>query len=324
MSDRSKIEWCDATWNVVTGCTQVSSGCAHCYAKTLHDRRHRAYQAGAKLPEQYAKPFSTIQLHPDRLEMPLHWKKPRRVFVNSMSDLFHEDVPDWFLAEVLVMISSCATHTFMVLTKRPERMLDYLSKWAEIEKGWITSSGPQPRRIYKPFWPIKNLWLGVSVEDQKAADERIPLLLQTPAAVRFVSCEPLLGTVDLNRTIWEGMGAYGYQSLTGLHFPFTLEPQYGPKLDWVITGGESGPNARLMHPDWARRLRDQCVAAEVPFFFKQWGEWAPDYLCDTKEPHKIIEWPHPGHIGCMFRCGKKAAGRMLDGREWNEFPAVER
>ena len=317
MSDRSKIEWCDATWNVVSGCTQVSSGCAHCYAKTLHDRRHKAYLAGAKLPEQYAKPFSTVQLHRERLFMPLHWKKPRKIFVNSTSDLFHEDVDEQFITVILWIMKLANHHTFMVLTKRPERMLDYMRRIELVNA---------PRGDM--FWPIKNLWLGVSVEDQKAADERIPLLLQTPAAVRFVSCEPLLGPVDLDLTIREGNGAYGYQSLTGQHFPFTLEPQYGPKLDWIICGGESGPGARPMHPDWARSLRDQCQVAGVPFFFKQWGEWLPVSQSLHLSAGKISEVPYhcwdadPKPTSAhSVRVGKKAAGRLLDGREWNEFPS---
>lgn len=288
----TRIEWADEVWNPVTGCSKVSQGCKNCYAERIAGRFWKD------------RKFSDVQFHEDRLDAPSHWKKPRRVFVNSMSDLFHEKLNFSEILTVFYRMGIYDRHIYLVLTKRPQRMLEFFDYWKE-HIDWCLANG---NPFFKP--PLRNIWLGVSVEDQKAADERIPLLLQTPAAVRFVSCEPLLGAVDLS----------GY--LTGLYIlgerpELTINE---PSLNWVICGGESGPGARPMHPDWARSLRDQCQAAQVPFFFKQWGEWAPDCLCDTKKPHPETPRPHPGLIGCMFRCGKKAAGRLLDGREWNEYP----
>lgn len=294
------IEWTDAVWNPVTGCSKVSEGCRNCYAFALHDMRHKAYLEGKKLPAQYAKPFSEIQLFPDRLEQPLRWKKPRRIFVNSMSDLFHESVPDDFIEKVFKIMCVADRHTYQVLTKRPDRMQWWFQHYA-----WNLTHTP-------------HIWLGTSVENQKAADERIPLLLQTPAAVRFLSCEPLLGPVDLTNYL-----PYQYQA-TDEWGSFT-DVYEQPGVDWIIVGGESGPGARPMHPDWVRSLRDQCQATGVSFFFKQWGEWLfvhPD--------RKSYEYSSPetkcANIDGMrfYRVGKKKAGRQLDGQEWNQFPGGER
>lgn len=210
----TKIEWCDEVWNPVTGCAKVSVGCKNCYAERIANR----FWGERK--------FTQVQCHPERLEIPLHWKKPRKIFVNSMSDLFHEKVSTEFIHEVFKRMMLTGWHTYIVLTKRPARMLDYAkSLWSS---------------------PLPNVWLGVSVENQQVADERIPLLLQTPAAVRFVSVEPMLGDVYL--------------------MPW-LERNY--KVDWVICGSESGPGARPFDLDWARSLRDQFLSADVPFFLKQ-------------------------------------------------------
>jgi len=230
---KSLIEWTDETWNPITGCTKVSTGCKHCYAERLWQR------LSAKNMPYEGRPFTDVQCHPERLSQPLHWKKPRRVFVNSMSDLFHESVRDDFIISVLMVIETAKQHTFQVLTKRPERMRDFFC-------------GESGAGLNVP--PIKNLWLGVSVENQETADERIPLLLQTPAAVRFVSAEPLLSPINM---VWVSHGL--------------LDKRYYNILDWVIVGGESGPSARPMNPDWARSIRDQCQAAGVPFFMKQMG-----------------------------------------------------
>jgi protein gp37 len=341
---KTKIEWCDVVWNPITGCTKVSEGCRNCYAKRVHDLRHKAYLAGKKMPEQYAQPFEVVQLHPERLEIPLHWKTPRRVFVNSMSDLFHSAVPQYSLLEIFAVMAITKEHTFMVLTKRPAEMAEFmadqktpiylenhLEKICE-EHGWC----PQDFD-----WPLPNVWLGVSVENQATANMRIPFLLETPAAKRFISCEPLLGPVHLLGSV-----------KTKEHW-FSA-PMRGGMIDWVIAGGESGPEARPMHPDWARGLRDQCKTAGVPFFFKQWGEWkpiAPQYgeddlaflLSDTypemacigkdhqvyshdvgyREVYNCGFQPDPGaDPWFMGRVGKKAAGRLLDGREWNEYPGL--
>ena len=215
MAVKSEIEWTDATWNPVTGCTKISPGCAHCYAETITLRFRRG---GPFLPGK-----TTIQLHPDRLNLPLTWKSPKRIFVNSMSDLFHDEVPIDFIRQVFDVTARADRHTFQVLTKRHERL--------------GTLSGQLD-------WP-DNVWLGVSVENQYWAERRIPELNKVPAKVRFLSVQPLLKQVTL--------AAY----LEG--------------IDWVIVGGESGPRARPIETEWVQDIRDECLAAGVVFFFKQWG-----------------------------------------------------
>lgn len=344
MSAHSKIEWTDATWNPVRGCSRVSEGCRNCYAE-----RQAARFSGPGQPfEGFAKMVrgsvaqtllaapdahpgvgapqwtGKVALIPELLELPLHWKKPRRIFVNSMSDLFHEAVPDDVIAKVFGVMRAARRHTFQVLTKRPQRMHDWMRWitesadgpvtrcWLEMqdsiglvnipERAWVEEDDddgpPNP-------WPLPNVWLGVSVEDQARADERIPLLLQTPAAVRFLSVEPLLGPVDLR-----GGGPVPRRYL-GCECGGSV-CSHKSKIDWVIVGGESGgpPERALVekagitgHPAktlykqklealaWVRSLRDQAVAAGVPFFFKQWGGPSP-----------------------------KSGGRTLDGRTWDEYP----
>lgn len=306
MGQNSQIEWTDATWNPVTGCDKVSEGCRFCYAKTLHDMRHKAYTGGTfpGAPKQYHEPFESVKCHPDRLRWPLSLRKPQRIFVNSMSDLFHKDVPDEFIDKVWGVMSVAPRHTFQILTKRPERMVELVPRLAARHKP------PDGSR-----WPLPNVHVGVSVENQEQADKRIPFLLKTPSAVRFLSCEPLLSAIDLT------------------HRPIELKdhPEFAerfiPPLNWVIVGGESGKGARPMHPDWARSIRDQCQAAGVSFFFKQWGEWAP---WEPKYPagdviHLNIQGErsvYPWVTEPMSRVGSKKAGRLLHGREWNEMPAA--
>jgi protein gp37 len=234
MGDKSKIEWTDATWNPVVGCTRVSAGCDHCYAFQLHDTRHVAWKRGRMptAPPQYHVPFSTVQTFPARLDQPLRWRRPRRIFVNSLSDLFHDAVPDEFIDRVFGVMGRAKWHTFQILTKRPKRMAEYVASPGRSERVCAAADampGGLSGAICQGFWPLPNVWLGVSVEDQRAADERIPLLLETPAAVRFLSCEPLLGPVDLK----------GY-----LPFQVELPPRpdryFGWRrgIDWVIVGGE--------------------------------------------------------------------------------------
>lgn len=264
MSASTKIEWTGATWNPVTGCAKVSSGCKHCYAERYWSRlRH--------LPAYASRAFTDVRFHADRLYQPLRWKNPRRIFVNSMSDLFHPDVPNDFIDKVFAVMAIAKNHVFQVLTKRPERMRAYFDSlrygsdaedrgykvcaWADAQF-WITSSevdliGQTPKGL-------QNVWLGVSVEDQATADERIPLLLQTPAAVRWVSAEPLLGSVSLS-VPFDG---YKVNAAAG------ARPGI-PPINWVVVGCESGPKTRPMNPDWARSLRDQCAAEGVAFFMKQ-------------------------------------------------------
>lgn len=305
---KTKIEWASDVWNPIVGCTHVSVGCDHCYAATLHNKRYIAWKRGnwPDAPAQYHQPFKHIQLLPERLSAPLHWRTPRRVFVNSVSDLFHEDVPDEFLEHVFAVMTVTRQHTYQILTKRPERMCAWVSAIsAEPANQWamrnrvapfldsIARTARERLRLnnwlnYQWRWPLPNVWLGTSVEDQYAADERIPLLLQTPAAVRFLSCEPLLGPVDLASACW---GEGQHRPSPGIQARQIANPTSA--LDWVITGGESGAHHRPMHLDWARSLRDQCVAADVPFLFKQVG-------------------------GTTSKIG----GRLLDGRTWDQFPSL--
>jgi len=258
MSDISKIEWTDATWNPVTGCTKVSQGCKHCYAE-------RTWARLSNNPKTiyHGRAFTDVQCHMDRIEQPLRWRKPRRIFVNSMSDLFHDDVPDRFIADVFATIAATSWHTYQVLTKRPQRALELLGsgcmggleEMIEESMALITHSDL--------IWPIPNLWLGVSVEDQAAADERIPLLLQTPAAVRWISAEPLLGPIS-----FVGMFANTSDIRDGTN---ALEV-----LDWVVVGGESGPGARGCRVADIRQIVRQCRAAGVPVFVKQLGAYVVD------------------------------------------------
>lgn len=320
MGDKTGIEWTDATWNPVTGCDKVSPGCDRCYAETFAER-WRGTEG------HYFEAGFDVQLRPDKLDMPLRWTKPRKVFVNSMSDLFHDKVPDEFIAKVFSVMACADHHTFQLLTKRHGRMRSLLTSEAFRELVFKCQALDLPGDVMGDYWPLPNVWLGVSAEDQKRADLRIPALLDTPAAVRFVSAEPLLGPINLHTDPIEAGS-----------------PFWGSQLDWVIVGGESGPDARPMHPDWARSMRDQCVDAGVPFLFKQWGEWRwtreaddfefeqahgdlyPSAKWETVSPDGVViadNIPRPG-CATMQRVGKKRAGRELDGRTWDQYPEAVR
>ena len=269
----------------------------------------------AKYAASFDRKLGPVALWPERLEQPLHWRKPQTVFVVSQGDLFHKDVPFAFVGKIFGTIHHCKKHTFLVLTKRPKRMADFL-EW--YRKYWLGEG-------FESAYPAEygNVWLGVSVEDQKTADERIPLLLSIPATHRFVSIEPMLGPVDIEDWLHLESTDHEYPcDATEGGYPehcryhpgcegCTPQPQnYIQPLDWVIVGGESGKMARPMHPDWARKVRDDCKAAGVPFMFKQWGEWAPDRLGIYENVHSGVGMDEP----CpMFRVGKKRAGRLLDG-----------
>ncbi len=225
MSDHSPIEWTDATWNPVTGCNKVSPGCKHCYAETFSERFRG-------VPGHPFEQGFDLRLWPARLELPLRWRTPRRIFVNSMSDLFHERIPDTFIESVFETMRLAHWHQFQVLTKRPERMTRFLAARSR-ERGVARDTHP-------------NVWLGTSIENQHYIG-RAEIVASIPASVRFLSCEPLLGLLDLK----------GVLGRTG--------------INWVIAGGESGHHARPMDPDWVRSIRNQCRRARVAFFFKQWG-----------------------------------------------------
>jgi protein gp37 len=331
MADKSKIEWTEATWNPVTGCSKVSQGCKNCYA----EREWPRLSAPRPNSNIYTgRKFTDVQTHPDRLEQPLLWKKPRMIFVNSMSDLFHEDVSDGFIADVFNVMAEAKQHTFQVLTKRAERMRDF----------FCGTSGMGCGGLFMP-----NVWLGVSVEDQATANERIPFLLDIQTHVRWISAEPLLGPIDLTQIV--GASGETWNVLDRQEAEdAAIEGGCDGIINWVVAGGESGPHARPMHPEWVRSLRDQCAAAEVPFFFKQWGEWAPRSACYHTLPDGksfadldpgATRWPctrltesggnghsledcDGGDDAYMQRVGKTLAGNLLDGVEHKEFPEIVR
>ena len=350
MAEQSSIEWTDATWNPITGCTLVSEGCRHCYAATLAATRLKHHPSREGLARKNslgeAKFTGEVRLNEQWVDQPLRWKRPRMIFVCAHGDLFHEAVPDEWIDRVFAVMALAPHHTFQVLTKRPERAARYFVR--DADDGFMPAEARIEHRAKQMAaipvgktlvgtmpWP--HVWLGTSVEDQATADARIPHLLHTPAAVRFVSAEPLLGPLDLTRGVIGtsrspllGGNSEGSGSLTdwaGL-----------PRLDWVIVGGESGTNARPMHPDWARSLREQCQAAGVAFFFKQWGEWLPAMQSSTgtvlNGRHGVLDAsggfaldhdlaPGSGQT-FMIRLGKKRAGRLLDGRTWNGIPEAAR
>lgn len=302
MADGSKIEWTDATWNVVIGCTKVSPGCDHCYAITtahrFQEHPNEAVAAAYAGTEAGGEWTGRVNLVEARMGLPLQWRRPRRIFVNAQSDLFHEQVPDEFIARVWAVMALAPWHTFQVLTKRHGRMRSLLNSEHFKDLVAVEMAGPlnpHPREALDLHWPRRNVWLGVSVEDQQRAALRVPALLETPAAVRWLSCEPLLGPVELRDYL-----------------------DKAPGVDWVVVGGESGPGARPMHHEWARMLRLQCWIHDVPFLFKQWGDWVPEEQMpeSTVIPATFVRDDVTGSM----RVGKRVAGRELDGRTWDEYP----
>lgn len=450
MSSTTKIEWSEQSWNPIIGCNLKSPGCTNCYAMPMAARLaamgHASYQGLTQQAKTGAVWTGKLALNEKALIAPLKRKKPTTYFVNSMGDLFHENVPDDWIDRVFAVMALCPQHTFQVLTKRSGRMREYTTKvwgdhrdeiartttavndvfrlaghrgnwgrcgststsittvsaatgareyamlrrlpdggverfyWHNGQETWTRCSDAYAERVPRfgahtgefgwglKEWPLPNVWLGVSVEDQTRANERIPDLLATPAAVRWLSCEPLLGPVDLLRVAYPKI-----EYETGIHYLDVLRAGYwSPKgkspffrpaqpdeeqgfftnhsdlgrIDWVVCGGESGKDARPMHPDWARQLRDQCAAADVPFFFKQWGEWVPAEFADEPfiqfqdgryidghllpdaddDPKWTYDWSNDEYEGhCLFeKVGKKAAGRTLDGIEHNGMPKAAR
>lgn len=335
----TKIEWTKVrasngsimpgdTWNPLIGCDKISAGCKNCYAiKTAWIRQHNP-----AMDEKYAGVVEKaangslnwtgkINFHQPSLLKPLNTKKPTVFFVNSMSDLFHEDVPFEYIDAIFSVMSDCNWHIYQVLTKRAERMYEFF-EWKK-------------RRFNIPWQPKNNIWIGVSVENQKAANERIPFLMGIPAAVRFLSCEPLLNPVDLTKIEHRicsddaiAQPLFGNIETLDVINGERIHGRIGyslPKISWVIVGGESGKDARSMHPDWVRDLRDQCAKGKIPFFFKQWGEYLPmrEHVADAVYPDGTTPTEYENATE-FKKVGKKSAGRLLDGQLHDEYPIVSK
>lgn len=395
MGDNTKISWADASWSIVTGCTRISSGCDHCYIERTPPFR----MAHRKFDGDGIGSTTGVLLHPERFQIPMRWRRPRRIFVCSLADVFHDDVPDGFLVQLWETMAQCPQHIFQILTKRPARMRSFLKRWHDTTGDNLAGGegllSPMPRgpaavrQTYSSprallfadmldymgeppegaayplydwmegprFYPgvLPNVWIGTTAENQKTADLRIPILLDTPAAVRWISAEPLLSAIDLLGDT-ENPGPAIIR--TGVHTPggpwgpdeHDHDDQVG--IDWVIVGGESGPGARPMHPYWAEKLHQQCETAGIAWHFKQWGEWSPLAPYDkhrrfdfrngitmtddgnTYGPGDLTypdglrygeamraDYPHH-HPTSMYKVGKKVAGRELyhDGRTFDGYP----
>lgn len=388
MADHSSIEWTDATWNPITGCSIVSPGCTNCYAMRLAGTRLKHIDSRKGLTrDTKAGPVWTgeVRLNEQWLDQPLKWKQPRRIFVCAHGDLFAENVPDEWIDKVFAVMAMAPQHTFQVLTKRAKRMREYVNGMRSsvpflgrmpLERIHLEASGHMEGdggfmdtlkhrgNVYSLYcsvpWPLPNVWLGVSAERQQEADERVPELLATPAAIRFLSAEPLLGRLNLESSLGGTRWIGGQRGCDGRHQhlgrageiihdilhegdPRRLHHHHDDRcqggLDWVIAGGENGP--RPMHPDWARDLSRQCFINNVAFFFKQWGSFKPVYDRDIDDPDwrrcGVIaretpngQWLnlaggqgfHGERVVRMDHVGKKAAGRLLDGVEHSGFPKV--
>lgn len=362
MADKSKIAWCDATINPCYGCSPVSPACDNCYAARLADRMaHNVavcqYYEG--LTDRDGRWTGRVNLFPRQMEQAFRWRRPRRIFLGSMTDLFHENVPDEFLDQLFACVALAPRHTFLVLTKRPERMRAYFTRFSRrhhtqvLERAAMAMFGEDAANAvgnaldgvlaegHNVGWPMRHVILMATVEDQPRADERMPHMIEL-AGMGWrtgVSIEPMLGPVDLRsvtvsdhggiRKTWDVLGG-----TSSTHHPVFGGGGVAPgRLSWVICGGESGPHARPMHPDWVRSLRDQCAAVGVPFLFKQWGEWAPtrEDPYGKAEPRRIGEHgrntanldnctPDMGNEVYVYRVGKYRAGRLLDGVEHNASP----
>ncbi|RUV65188.1 MAG: DUF5131 family protein [Mesorhizobium sp.] len=373
MADGTHIEWTDATWNPIVGCSIVSPGCTNCYAMKLAGTRLKHIESRRGLTrDTKAGPVWTgeVRLNEQWLDQPLKWKQPRRIFVCAHGDLFAENVPDEWIDKVFAIMALAPQHTFQVLTKRAKRMREYFEK-IDTELRAAGEHGYTPRRfdqiacditrspcaagwMEEQDWPFPNVWLGVSAERQQEADERIPHLLMTPAAIRFVSAEPLLGPIDFTSICWRdddadiranSLTAEAWVENSDSASAYSNDCDGVTGLDWIIVGGESGPGARPMHPAWARSIRDQCAAAGVPFFFKQWGAWGLEEpvfgghemhaLADDGTLYRSTDLAYPdgkrrgeairanhdqARLHSVYRVGKKAAGRLLDGIEHNAMP----
>lgn len=307
MGENTAISWCHSTWNPWIGCTRVSPGCQHCYAEAFARRYGKA---------EWGPTAERVRTSAANWRKPILWNRKaaaegvrRRVFCASLADVFEDNpqVETW-RAELFDLIIQTPHLDWLLLTKRPENIIPALRKIKVLTYD----------NLYDHLWlrgHFPNVWLGTTVENQAAADKRIPALIQVPATVRFLSCEPLLGPVDLSGTtcdtVWIDAGYAATDPGLG-----DLVREEGWPIHWVIAGGESGPQARPMNPYWVRLLRDQCVDAGVPFHFKQWGEWRPAEAQDDPSVREYWDWG-------MNRVGVKAAGRLLDGCIWDQFPAIQ-
>ncbi len=343
------IEWTDLTWNPTRGCSRVSPGCEHCYAETIAHRLKKPGMAFEALTTS-GRWNGKIELVPEKLDEPLRLRKPSRIFVNSMSDLFHEDVPDEYIDRVFAVMGIAERHTFQVLTKRPKRMRAYVDS---LERRWsyATSASSTGRQVhldhathpgpYQRAWPFPNVWLGVSAENQATADERIPLLLDTPAAVRFVSAEPLLGAIDLKDIRVPPSESFNdllrVDSLEGLTYSDTgpLLDQEDPHLDWVVVGGEAGPKARPCHIEWMLAIVNECLATDTRIFVKQVGRVPVQRGNNKSGPAAILEqgridgqWPlgtrFGNPTGDVALNGRVAILKDREGRAVAEWPDVLR
>ncbi|HGN3118585.1 TPA: DUF5131 family protein [Pseudomonas aeruginosa] len=345
MSSKTSIEWTESSWGTLRGCSRVSPGCMHCYAEK-QAARIITMERGRGVPEgqgsydgllaKGGQWNGTVTFVKEALDAPLRWRRPRRIFVNSMSDLFHEDVPlnvidKIFAVMALSYASRVEPHTFQVLTKRAERMREYLNDPDVVNRIEQEAKVLRPDQVchVQSAWPLPNLWLGVSIESQEQ-DHRITCLLESPAAVRWLSLEPLLGPVNLHR-VRDGELTYNALSKKeGIAYR-------GTGIDWVVVGGESGEFARPMHPDWAESLRKQCAQLNVPFFFKQWGAWCPrgpeslghpvvdgvPVMCVTvtgNDRHSTAATGEPTGDVWMNRAGKSRSGRSLNGVIYDNYP----
>ncbi len=330
MTTGTRIEWTEETINPLIGCSKISPGCDHCYAerqaKRLKAMKVRGY-ADVVNEDGWTGRTAFVE---SELEKLVRWRKPRNVFVGSMTDIFHESVPDAVIDDIFAVMAIAGNNNYQILTKRPKNALRHMKRHAEMWENTLFSSNMLrlSRRFNDPKWheketrewPLKNVWFGVTAENQEQADKRIPYLLSIPAEVRFISIEPMLGPIDIS---WVWRNTKHQDTVT----------------DWVIVGGESGPGARPMHPEWVRSIRDQCKAGRVPFFFKQWGEYVPQVqnpealtertadkalYVDLDGETRTASRGARGKAATVQKVGKKAAGRKLDGKIHDAMPGGER
>jgi protein gp37 len=343
VADGTHIEWTDATWNIINGCSVKSPGCANCYAMKLAGTRlkHIESRKGLTIDTKAGPVWTGKTRFNDKVLLdPIKWKRPRKIFVCAHGDLFHDSVPDEWIDKVFAVMALAPQHQFQVLTKRSKRMREYINAFDQRPDAFGEALALVTRAaglqladglavIEDMHWPLPNVWLGVSVEDQTRADERIPDLLATPAAVRWISAEPLLGMVDMRWAMSHPLDIAAGFLKRGRFSPGleTLRP-----IDWVVGGGESGPGSRPMHPAWIRSIRDHCQGTGTQFLFKQWGAWRPSEACpiDCKAHAATFDTSNNvwrtssdgGWIGDQSMChvGKKAAGRVLDGVTHDGYP----